>query len=183
MFVTLAIICFCFFILSFSLLFRKQLGKFFCSIIRFFKRLFYKKNKVKQERLKANKSQIVPKMIGGSTQKRIDAPNSPFTFKSVSPFIKEDDIKDPFIKINKGNSLKNVMENDGNGDKAKVIGNKFSLSLEEIEKRNRMTKQRSNLDEELKNISKSLHLDEEELDKKIKMFEKEKFAKIHRKKN
>ena len=161
MFVTLAIICICFFIFSFSLLFRKQLGKFFHSIFRFFKKLFFRKNKKKQEILKVNKPQIVPKMISSSSPKRIDAPDE----KTIEE-LKENSISHSSTKIN--------IDTDNDIIQEQKEDRRYGFSLDEVEKRKKLAIERGELDEELKKITKSFNLDEKDLEEKIKMFDKKK---------
>lgn len=133
MFVALAIICICFFILSFSFLFRKQLGKFFSAIFYFFKKPFNKKKTNKENRIKASTKQIVPKLIEGKENKRLDAP------------VKKDE---------------KVFSQKDDEEKEIFSDRKFGISLQEFQKKEKLAKERVEIDEELKKISKALDLDE-----------------------
>lgn len=143
MFVTLAIVCICFFILSFSLLFRKKLAKFFSAIFYFFKNLFRKKQIKNEKRVIASKNQVVPKMIGDKNLTRIDAP--------VQTFVKKSDI----TSFN-NESVEKIQDNLDD----KTLDRRYGLSFKEIERREKMDRERSELDEEIKKISKSMELEE-----------------------
>ncbi|NCB48214.1 MAG: hypothetical protein EOM55_01095 [Clostridia bacterium] len=170
MFVTLAIVCICFFILSFSLLFWKKLGKFFNSILKFFNKLFRIKKK-KKERLKASKSQIVPKLI--TANKSVDAlKEDPKQEKTV--IVGEKNIENPFVKISEELPLRKIVEDEKFEEKMKLPEKKFSLSLEETQRNKLMAKERLELDEELEKLTKNFYIDEKKSEDKVSMFEKKK---------
>ncbi len=121
MFVALAILCFVCFIFSFSLLFKKQLGKFFGAIKKFFSKIFKikpRKEKSKNKRLNPIKTQ--PKLLPNNSQ-----------------------------NTNKTNTEIPIETPE------KSLTSKFN-SKEMKDKKDKMDNVRSQIDEELKNISKTL---------------------------
>ncbi len=76
MFETLAIICSLFFLLSFIVLFRKALAKFFSFLFSPIKRKIAKRKKEKQRRLAEARAIIVPKLVNTTPVEKLPPPPS-----------------------------------------------------------------------------------------------------------
>jgi len=202
MFVTLAIICICFFILSFSLLFRKQLGKFFSFFSSLFKKHNEKNKKDKENRLKASTKQVAPKMISGDGVKKIDAPAlktddstllkkdvvAPLKTNVVAPLktdgstLLKTNAVSPYKKDENRFFLKNssehasvTTENKDNENQEKDVTRKYDFSFKTSQKNQKLVKERNELDEEIGKISKMIGEMEKEKDvENKKMFDVQK---------
>jgi uncharacterized protein YneF (UPF0154 family) len=145
MYVILAIVCIVLFLLSFAVLFHKQLGIFFSAIGRIFKKIFNRKKKplppvsTEQKRVVLKKPESLP--VGeGQTEQIKQSP--------VEENKENSDDRELFEELEKRFGQKNTSEKQN----AEIL-NRYELSQENLDKRSQLDEQRKRMDKEINDLN------------------------------